>query len=667
MARVQLDRHVSHARSIFHDGRQRPAVGGHPTPALTFPHAPMGTLAVLATELSDRSDDDLRRLLLLRPDAMNPPVPDFAALAARLSMRTSIELALDQLNAKQLQTLAALLAGTDSPDHAPYLPALHELALVTQTSPEHKQVKYDAGSLRRLPLAAVAPALDGSFTADVPLLPLPTVAEPVTVRVRMRDNASAAAIDTLLRGMAALLDSVPTAGIESLRGGTVGVRALRMLAKSARIDEAQLCFYLELAAMAGLITLDDAAWQWRAVAAEWNTLDRPGQWVVLVQAWLSSGRPPGGRPLAPTTPHRHAETWRRHVVLALSQLSGPPTTAPSIKAPAPKTPAGTVPTVTAPTAASLLAFMTWQHPRQSAHMALQLQGILAELELLGITGAGALSAPGSAVAAADWDGASARVSMLLPAPIEHFLIQGDLTAVAPGFLAPAVAAQLKLMAVAEGDGTAGIYRFSQGSLEDAIRSGMNTDAILNFLQRHCSTAVPQSLGYLIGAAARTVSATTSSAATSSAPTRSAAPLNPSDRSDTLVPAGIGTTPTVVAQSAQRQPAKTTQPTAAVVRAEVEAQIMQLRSQPVWANAGGVESGPALIMEQLRQAVVLGGRILLQAVDGTGTVERVLLEPVSLEAGMLRARLPGSGRERRFNIHRIVAAEAALDKQEEDHG
>ncbi|MDO5752747.1 helicase-associated domain-containing protein, partial [Arthrobacter sp.] len=460
----------------------------------------MGTLAAFAAELAARSDAGLLRLLLLRPDAMAPPVPDFAALAARLSTWASIELALDGLNVPQLQTLAALHAGTPSVLHDPFLPGLHELALVLQGPPEQKQLEYDAGTRHFLSLATVAHALGGKFAVEVPLRPLPPPSESVPVRARMRDNASAGAIDSLLRGMDTLLDAVSTTGIDSLRGGAVGLRTLRMLAKSTLTDEAQVCFYLELAASAGLLTLDSTARQWQVTATPENAAARPGQWIVLVQAWLNNDRqampttqPPSiTRPLAPATPHRHGATWRRNVVSALAQLNGQAAAAPGTS----------THTITAPTEASLLSFLTWLHPRQSEQMALQLPGILAELELLGVTGAGALSNAGLAAANADWGAAAACVGGLLPAPIEHFLIQGDLTAVAPGFLVPAVAAQLKLMATPEGHGTAGIYRFSQDSLESAVRAGLDEHAILDFLHHHCSTAVPQSLRYFITAATR---------------------------------------------------------------------------------------------------------------------------------------------------------------------
>ena len=71
--------------------------------------------------------------------------------------------------------------------------------------------------------------------------------------------------------------------------------------------------------------------------------------------------------------------------------------------------------------------------------------ILAELEILGITGAGSPSSSGPGTAGRGSYAVSTPATLppshaTLPAPIEHFLIQGDLTAIAPGFLAPAVAA-----------------------------------------------------------------------------------------------------------------------------------------------------------------------------------------------------------------------------------
>lgn len=73
----------------------------------------MSAIRALAEQLARRSDDELRRLLAVRPDLILPPVPDFAALAARASTRVSLQRALDNLTQPQLQVLEALVILSD--------------------------------------------------------------------------------------------------------------------------------------------------------------------------------------------------------------------------------------------------------------------------------------------------------------------------------------------------------------------------------------------------------------------------------------------------------------------------------------------------------------------------------------------------------------------------
>jgi Helicase conserved C-terminal domain len=73
----------------------------------------MSSIRALTTELAARSDAALRELLSARPDLMAPPVPDFAALAARACGRASISRALDSLDLPQLQVLEAVHLTTD--------------------------------------------------------------------------------------------------------------------------------------------------------------------------------------------------------------------------------------------------------------------------------------------------------------------------------------------------------------------------------------------------------------------------------------------------------------------------------------------------------------------------------------------------------------------------
>ncbi|WP_154605047.1 helicase-associated domain-containing protein [Arthrobacter sp. AQ5-05] len=84
----------------------------------------------------------------------------------------------------------------------------------------------------------------------------------------------------------------------------------------------------------------------------------------------------------------------------------------------------------------------------------------------------------------------------LPAAVDHFLLRGDLTAVAPGYLLPELAAELALLAHPEGRGMAAVFRFSAASLNRVLAVGYTAEGILGFLTRHASTPVPPGLHYL---------------------------------------------------------------------------------------------------------------------------------------------------------------------------
>jgi hypothetical protein len=74
------------------------------------PEAP----ATLAAWLRTRSDEQLRALLVARPDVARPAPSDVVALASRLAVPVSVDRALDELDAATLQVLdVVLLAPTD--------------------------------------------------------------------------------------------------------------------------------------------------------------------------------------------------------------------------------------------------------------------------------------------------------------------------------------------------------------------------------------------------------------------------------------------------------------------------------------------------------------------------------------------------------------------------
>ncbi|MER5780479.1 helicase C-terminal domain-containing protein [Streptomyces mobaraensis] len=172
---------------------------------------------------------------------------------------------------------------------------------------------------------------------------------------------------------------------------------------------------------------------------------------------------------------------------------------------------------------------------------------LAEAELLGVTGRGALSSPGrallsatsaepptapaSSATAAPSPGtahdrtrpadatataaraestratraeraAAAALAPLLPEPLDHVLVQADLTAVAPGPLHRPLAQRLAVLADIESKGGATVYRFTPDSVRRALDAGQSASDILAFLTEHSRTPLPQPLVYLVEDVAR---------------------------------------------------------------------------------------------------------------------------------------------------------------------
>ncbi|WP_425588336.1 helicase-associated domain-containing protein, partial [Streptomyces tremellae] len=123
------------------------------------------------------------------------------------------------------------------------------------------------------------------------------------------------------------------------------------------------------------------------------------------------------------------------------------------------------------------------------------------------TGATGAAAWLSAEAAAETPGARAAraaraLAPLLPEPLDHVLLQADLTAVAPGPLLRPLAELLSVAADIESKGGATVYRFTPGSVRRALDAGQSASDLHAFLRDHSRTPVPQPLTYLIDDVAR---------------------------------------------------------------------------------------------------------------------------------------------------------------------
>ena len=175
------------------------------------------------------------------------------------------------------------------------------------------------------------------------------------------------------------------------------------------------------------------------------------------------------------------------------------------------------PTGAAVTADQVRDVVVWRRPRRATRARdLMIESTLREAELIGVTGLGALSTPGRVLLdyppttaptrsrrATPVEGTLAgAMAPLLPTPLDHVLLQADLTAVAPGPLESSFARELALLADVESTGGATVYRLSAESLRRAFDAGRSAHDVQQFLEQRSRTPVPQPLTYLVDDVAR---------------------------------------------------------------------------------------------------------------------------------------------------------------------
>jgi hypothetical protein len=84
-----------------------------------------------------------------------------------------------------------------------------------------------------------------------------------------------------------------------------------------------------------------------------------------------------------------------------------------------------------------------------------------------------------------------------PAETETFIVQHDLSIIAPGPLSAQASARLREMSHVESRGMASTFRISAESISRALATGDDGDALLAFLTEQSLTELPQNLVYLI--------------------------------------------------------------------------------------------------------------------------------------------------------------------------
>jgi len=508
------------------------------------------------------------------------------------------------------------------------------------------------------------------------------------------DAAAAGAATELLREVEVLLETLSATPVPELRSGGLGVREARRLSKSTGVDEQRLGLLLELTAAAGLIASgvpdpeppDAASTYWAPTVAADRFLEATAaqRWSQLALAWLDlparpgliGQRGPDGKIYAALSDSLYSSAAPLDRRLLLELLAGLPEGA-------------------GVDAASASTALVWQRPRWSARLQPQPVGqLLDEAHALGLTGRGALSRPAAVLLG---DGPQAAVEAMgrtLPAPIDHFLVQADLTVVVPGPLDRELAGELAAVATLESAGAAMVYRVGERSVRRALDSGRTAQALHQFFGKHSKTPVPQGLSYLIDDVARRHGQLRVGVAASfvrcddptllahalAAPAMAALPLRllaptvavsaapvaevlGALRDAGFAPAAEDFSGAIVdlrrrgarvpASPGRRPPRPPTRPGRETLTAIV-AMLRRVGASPL----AGARVDPTVAIAMLQQAAVHGKDVLMGYVDAAGLATQRLVTPISVHGGNLVAFDPAQGRVREFAVHRVTSVLSA---------
>ncbi|PRC42097.1 DNA-binding protein, partial [Mycobacterium sp. ITM-2017-0098] len=345
---------------------------------------------------------------------------------------------------------------------------------------------------------------------------------------------------------------------------------------------------------------------------------------------------------------------------------------------------------------SASAAMVWKRPRWSVRLQPEpIADMLTEAHVVGVLGRGAIATPiRRMLAGADDDAVIAAMDKILPAPIDHFLLQADLTVVVPGPLERALAEQLAAVATVESAGAAMVYRITEASVRRALDTGKTAGELHALFNRHSKTPVPQSLTYLIDDVARRhgqlrvgmaasfvrcedpalLAQAVAAPATEAVELRQLAPtvavsqapigeVLTALRAAGFAPAAEDTTGAIVdlrsrgarvpapgrRRAYRPNPVPTDQTLAAIV-----AVLRKVASAP----SSGMRLDPAVAISELQHAAHHKESVVIGYVDPAGVATQRVVAPINIRGGQLTAYDPASGRVREFAIHRVTSVVSA---------
>jgi hypothetical protein len=335
---------------------------------------------------------------------------------------------------------------------------------------------------------AIAIRRGSLFPAFSPIAPVlvSTPADPKAADRRAADAALA-----ILADVTAIGEAWSRAPAKLIQSGGIGVRDVRRAAKLIGRGEDATARLIELMAHAGLIGTEGGAVMPTGGYDQWRRSPSAKRWLVLASTWLSlpchlsvtGARDEDDKPVPPLFDRYLAPEAlaQRVLVLALAASKGPGE---------------------AVDAVALTTCAEWQVPalwvEGPAEPTILISWLLAEAELLGVTGSGAVGSFGRLLLDGNVEEAEHVLSGLCPPVATEMILQADLTAVVAGEAAPSLRAELELLADVESSGHATVWRFSPNSLLRGLEAGRSSEQILAWLTRHATRGVPQPLAYLVG-------------------------------------------------------------------------------------------------------------------------------------------------------------------------
>ncbi|WP_175609977.1 helicase-associated domain-containing protein, partial [Mycobacterium avium] len=351
-------------------------------------------------------------------------------------------------------------------------------------------------------------------------------------------------------------------------------------------------------------------------------------------------------------------------------------------------------------ATSASAALIWRRPRWAKRLQPEpVADLLREAHALGLVGRGAISTPARALLEEDADPQAAIDAMAraLPKPVDHFLVQADLTVVVPGPLQRDLAEELATVATVESAGAAMVYRVSEQSIRHALDIGKTRDWMHAFFADHSKTPVPQGLTYLIDDVARrhgqlrigmaasfvrcedpallahavAAPATEDVALRILAPTVAVSPAPIGEvlaalRAAGFAPAAEDSTGAIVdvrprgARVATPQQRRAYRPVRRPNTESLHAVVAVLRRVTA-APFGNVRVDPALTMTLLQRAAKEQDTLVIGYLDAAGVATQRVVSPISVRGGQLVAFDSASGRLRDFAIHRITSVVSATGR------